>query len=50
MKTHELELIKIVDELNDRNNKIRAYNRSKPQIEAYSWQIWEQLEVPEVTA
>lgn len=33
MKTHELELIRVVDELNDRNKEIRARIASKPQME-----------------
>jgi len=48
MKTHELELIKTVDELNDRNVKIRAIKSSKPQIEVYLHGIWEDLGISEV--
>lgn len=48
MKTRELELIKTIDELNDRNAKIRARNRSKPKIEAYSYSIWNEIGVWEV--
>jgi hypothetical protein len=50
MKTHELQLIRIVDELNDRNTKIRARNGCKPIIEVYLHSIWDDLCISEVRA
>jgi hypothetical protein len=47
MKTHELQLIRIVDDLNERNKEI-ARQRSKPQLEAYSYSIWDEVGVGEV--
>ena len=53
MKTHAGPLaIRLVDEWNEHNAKIRekiAQKAQESQLEAYSYHIWEQLEVPEVT-
>jgi hypothetical protein len=55
MNTHASPvLIKAIEELNERNRLITikrqfvAQSVSKPQIEAYSYAIWEELDIPEV--
>jgi len=48
MKTHILPLIRVVDELNDKNAAIRLKQRNKPIVEVYSYHIWEYLGIKEV--
>jgi len=47
MKTRELELIRIIDELNDRNAAIKLRIKNKPIVEVYSYKIWKDLGVSE---
>lgn len=44
MKTRELELIKTIDELNDRNKNLR----NKSEVEIYSYDVWNELGIQEV--
>ena len=47
MKTHELELIKTIDELNLRNDELRAANRRLHKMALNQLPIWNYLGIGE---